>query len=213
LDPWMFPLSPSTLKRGLASVPVLSLCGDHFTAWPENAVALRLLLSAVHRSSHAERSAAAKFGVAIDSNDTVIPRNGVLKNGEIHPSFTCTSAVHPSNVLFTMPGIEHQNFNDFAVLMRRILRVMRLTGPEDPVVALKKITTLAMAFASQAVTAAGAAPVRPSPAKSSGKRPAAPAAPSGVSFVFQVPSSLAIGKDVLVAPWTQEHLLQAAESR
>ena len=53
LDPWMWPLSPHTLRRGLADTPVLSLCGDGFTAWKENHAALRLLLCPVSREGAA----------------------------------------------------------------------------------------------------------------------------------------------------------------
>jgi dienelactone hydrolase len=52
LDPWLYPLPRRMLQRGLCHVPVLTICGEGFAKWKENAIALRLLLTDSARESH-----------------------------------------------------------------------------------------------------------------------------------------------------------------
>lgn len=74
--------------------------------------------------------------------------NGVDKHGSIHPLFRCApgSAPHPGNLLLTLRGSEHQNYNDFAVLGGKAIRAMKAAGPLDPVEGIAAIRALVRAF-------------------------------------------------------------------
>jgi len=195
LDPWMFPLSATTMQRGMAHVPVLSVCGDGFTVWPENAVALRVLLSLGHRGA-----AAATPAVATPDDD-FIPRNGVDAKGGVHPGLVRVPAVHAANAMITVPGIEHQNFNDFAVVMRRALRLKGFIGSREPRSALSLLASLTRAYATQALAAAAAA-----------AKPAAGTPPTRPPFTFVLPPDVPPA-DAQTHPWTVEQAAASAEAR
>ena len=187
-DPWMFPLSPATIAKGIAHVPVLSICGDGFTVWPENANALRLLLSMDHRESHTKSNSV----VINNAQEGYIPRNGVAKDGTVHKSLRVNgTSPHPSTAMFTIPGAEHQNFNDFAVLISRLLRMMKLIGPIDPHKFFLVLNELSFAFADAVILAGRKAK----------------------QVTFNVPQSVNVGTDVTIGPWTLQQARDAEVPR
>ncbi len=103
----MFPLSPFLLQRGLPGVPVLSIVGDGFHVWRENAAALKALLSdrvrtALQRKSVTAVNAAspaaldgskprkAALRVADDEEADNIVGNGVCKAGDLSAAVVLT---------------------------------------------------------------------------------------------------------------------------
>jgi hypothetical protein len=95
----MFPVSPFLLQRGLPTTPVLSIVGDGFSVWRENATALKLLLSrtvrtavcaahSVARETGTPGSCAAPAKVAKsvkedDDDEACAAQNGVHAKGEL----------------------------------------------------------------------------------------------------------------------------------
>jgi len=175
LDPWMFPLSVATMQRGLHHVPSLGICGDYFTAWQANAEALRLLLSAQHRErflagddadflsavEHWEKPHAGDGGSGArrrhKSGGSVVPHqhsNGVdPATGTIHGILRLTprSVPHSANVLLTLKGSEHQNFNDFAVIGGRVIRWLKSAGAIEPALGIRAVRAITRAFLAEHV--------------------------------------------------------------
>jgi dienelactone hydrolase len=207
-DTWMFPLSALTVKRGLSHVPVLSVCGEGFTKWRENAVAVRLLLSAAFRAKYAADAATAAgarmpHAGAVRDDDAPpgsgsghkaeeavrdvyldTPGNGVSAKGEVHESVVTAGAVHPGHTLLTLVGAMHQNFNDFPLIVPLLARRLRMAGTGNPVAVNATLCDISRAFLDQ-VVATG--------------RPAARAGEEGGRFTL--PPDVVAGKHVLTAVW------------
>ena len=173
LDTWAFPLAPEVLRSGVrAGTPVLSLCGEGFTAWRANARVLKLLLSPGHRAPHIapddaafsaarerwERPPPDDHGSGKSSSNTAAKGaaaptrgNGVAADGELLPHFACAPASHanPRNLLLTLRGAAHQNFSDAAHSYGRVIRWLGLTGPVDPALATRAVREATHAFLSR----------------------------------------------------------------
>ncbi len=145
LDPWYYPLPPSVVARGYGGVPVLSLLGKYFSSenmW-RNERAARLLGVAADR---AEVSAAfsdvgasdprcagmlKKYGLSngIDWHglplvplDGPTPALGRHADDELQRDAAgshgmAAFGVHPETAVATIAGMEHQNFNDFSLVL------------------------------------------------------------------------------------------------
>jgi dienelactone hydrolase len=153
LDSWMHPLSPDTLRAGVAHAATLSVCGDDFTAWRANAAALKALLSPPHRApliardDDAYAAALAAWDVAAAAGPT--RGNGVAPaTGELLPHLVAAPRSHANgrNLLLTLRGAEHQNFSDAAVTFGRVIRWLGLTGPLPPHDALRAVREVVHAF-------------------------------------------------------------------
>lgn len=88
LDPWAFPLSSETLRRGVQRVPILAIMGEGFARWEENQVAMRMLLDPYFRVHFDSQNIKQMEKSEMKSETAIVGCNGVSNRGEVHPLFT-----------------------------------------------------------------------------------------------------------------------------
>lgn len=170
--------------------------------------------SSDHRGAGQQSTAGPASASGKVMKDSEAIGNGVSRGGIVHEALTGPHAghpgsVHPSNVLLTLPGAEHQNFNDFAVIMRPMFRLMKLIGPAEPVKTLRTIADLTTAFMDQATATATATATVKGSASGQGSRAAPGSKGAASSFSFVFPPSVDAKRDVSVSAWT---VAQATEA-
>jgi len=145
LDPWYYPLPPSVLARGYGGVPVLTFLGKYFASesmW-RNERAARLLTVAQDRAQVAQEFANVgasdercagmikKYGLSngLDWHGLpIVPIDGPtpplgrtadeeLQSGVSGSRGLAAFGVHPETAVATIAGMEHQNFNDFSLVL------------------------------------------------------------------------------------------------
>jgi alpha-beta hydrolase superfamily lysophospholipase len=148
-DPWLFPLSATTLSRGVAHAPVLTLIGD---TWRESASFMsgaRLLFDAAFRRSFLKESKGsdAGEGEGVDGLD-IVGSNGIsAKDGAVDPKFFVRSAaVHPGSAVALLSGLRHYSFTDGAVLAEAALRFAGKIGSRPGADVHRIVSRLTLGF-------------------------------------------------------------------
>jgi len=157
-DPWLWPLSPVTLSRGVAHAPVLTLIGETWRAKRDFMSAARLLFDAEFRRSFlrgegkgAAASAAAK-GADEDESEGVagldiVGGNGIAPDGAVDPKFFVRSAaVHPGSATALLSGLRHYSFTDGAVLAEAALRFVGYIGSRPGADVHRLVSRLTLGF-------------------------------------------------------------------
>jgi hypothetical protein len=143
LDPWIFPLSPMVLSRGLPSTPVLVVEGQGWRDWKANHVGVTMLMDQSVRDAHVRAEATNAQG---RPHELVVSGGcGISRTGEVSPKFFVQgsaggsgsgsgggASVHPGSACIALRGVEHSSYNDFALTAEPVMRATGQIGKTRP---------------------------------------------------------------------------------
>ena len=127
-DPWLFPLSATTLSRGLAHAPILTLIGETWRESPSFMAGARILWDEKFRRTFRREARGGDAEGDVDGLD-VSMSNGVAPDGSVDPKFFVRSgAVNPGSAVALVSGLRHYSFTDGPVLAETALRLAGKIG-------------------------------------------------------------------------------------